>query len=55
MNQVNYSTLCYILGKIEGISWGVKEEKIKTALVEVSESLSELLNSIKVDMDNENY
>lgn len=51
MKAADYSTLCYILGKIEGISWGAKDQKIKDALTETSEALSSLLESLKIDVE----
>ena len=51
MKAADYSTLCYILGQIEGISWGVKDQKIKDALTVTSEALSSLLEKLKIDVE----
>ena len=49
MNQCDISTLNYLLGKIEGIAWGIEQENARNALLDVCEVLAGIVQKTEVD------
>ena len=43
IDTFTFSNLCRILGRLEGIAYGVEDEKTKTALLKITKDLFGLL------------